>query len=159
MALKLIEYAYNGTHYVASGTLTIDPSPNTIEQEVKVEWRVKSVGLYAIFPRAKHRYRRTIGFSIKGGCTLDKRTEIEFYALRNSKFKLDYVTSDWSNVPIPEPFSDRNIAPAGHPWNPAYIAIVTYVVFDDVSFTFDEGKSDWITYTIKFKVVSDEGIA
>lgn len=153
--LKLVEYPYNGSAFISGGTLVFDPAPQSIEKNAKVEWLARQTGLYSIYPRAKYRYRRTIEFSLKGGCTTDKRKEIEFYSMRYSKFKMD---STWGRMSSPEYYSDRNTNPSGHPWNPDNPGQVLYVMFTECNFTLEEGK-DWASYTIKLTVVNLEGIS
>jgi len=152
--LKLIEYAWDGSNFVNSGTLTLDPGPREIEKLVKVEWRSRHTGLYSIYPRCKYRFRRTIEFTLKGGCTPEKRKEIEFYATRYSKFKID--NSSWGDMISLTPYSTRTVYPADHPW-PQTSEETLYVMFEETSFRLLEGK-EWVEYSIKLKVVNNEGI-
>ncbi len=153
--LKLIEYAWDGEHFVNSGTLTLDPGPREIEKLVKVEWRARHTGLYSIYPRCKYRYRRTIEFTLKGGCSPAKRKEIEFYATRYSKFKID--NDSWGDMISLTPYSTRTVYPKDHPW-PQTAKETLYVMFEEASFRLLEGK-EWVEYSIKLKVVNNEGIA
>lgn len=156
MALKLIEYTFNGSVFITGGTLVLDPAPNSIEKLVKVEWRARHTGLYSIYPRCKYRYRKTVEFTLKGGCDPVKRREIEFYGARYSKFKVDNTT--WAKMVSPEYYSDRNYNPSGYPWTgESHPNQELWVMFEEVTFTLEEGKN-WCTYSIKLKVVNSEGI-
>lgn len=154
MELKLSEYAWNGSNFVLSGTLTLDPSPNSIEKLVKVEWLSRHVGLYSIYPKCKYRYRKTVTFTLKGGCEPDKRREIEFYAARYSKFKVD--NASWAKMASPEYYSTRETNPAGNPYDEDDLQTL-YLMFEEVTFILEEGKN-WCTYSIKLKVINAEGV-
>ena len=110
--------------------------------------------LISIYPRCKYRYRRTIEFTLKGGCSPEKRKEIEFYATRYSKFKID--NASWSDMISLEPYSSRTTNPADHVW-PQTAEQTLYVMFQETSFRLLEG-TEWVEYSIKLQVVNDEGI-
>lgn len=155
MALELIEYTFDGSNFVVGGTLTLDPAPNSIDKLVKIEWRSRHTGLYSLYPRCKYRYRRTVEFTLKGGCDPDKRREIEFYSARYSKFLIDNTT--WAKMVSPDYYSDRNTNPSSQGWDEGLGNQTLYVMFEETTFTLEEGKN-WCTYTIKLKVVNDEGV-
>ena len=157
MGLKLIEYAWDGSKFVQTGTLEFSPNPRSIEKSCKVQWRARHIGLYAIYPKCKYRYRREVKFTLKGECNGAKRKEIEFYAMRRSKFLID--NDSWDAMVSPEYYSDRNNNPADHPWQgTSHPNQEIYVMFESVTFTAKEGQKDWFTYTIKLTVVNDQGI-
>jgi len=155
MTLELIEYTFNGSVFIAGGTLILNPAPNSIEKMVKVEWLARHTGLYSIYPRCKYRYRKTVQFTLKGGCEPTKRREIEFYSARYSKFKIDNTT--WAKMVSPEYNSDRNNNPSDQEWSEQITNQTLYLMFEEVTFILEEGK-DWCTYSIKLKVVNSEGI-
>lgn len=156
MTLKLIEHPFNGSVFVDGGTLTFNPDPNAIDKSVKVEWRARHTGLYSLYPRCKYRYRRTVEFTLKGGCTSAKRKEIEFYAMRYSKFLMDNTT--WAKILSPEYYSERTVQPSTMGW-PHSAVQTLYLMFTECTFTLEEGKEDWWVYTIKLQVVNNEGIS
>jgi len=154
--LNLIEYAWNGTFYVSGATLSLDPYPSSMEKHVRVEWRTRHTGLYSLEERAKMRYRRTNEYTLKGGCLPEKRREIEFYTMRASKFKI--VNTTFQGMLTPLYYSDRNTPPYQNPWQGASHPNQTvYVIFDDATFTLEEGKN-WVTYSLKIKIVNTEGV-
>jgi len=156
MELKLIEYAWNGANFVPSGTLTFTPGPQSIDKATKTEWRARHTGLGSVYPRCKYRYRRTVEFTLKGGCTGLKRRELEFYAMRQSKFKVE--NASFEDLISPEYHSDRSDFPNDNQWSPSENPQTLYVMFEESSYSIAEGKEDWYTYTIKLKVVNNEGI-
>jgi len=155
MTLELIEWAFNGSTFVAGGTLSLDPAPNSIEKMVKVEWKARHTGLYSIYPRCKYRYRKTVEFTLKGGCEPTKRREIEFYAARFSKFQID--NTSWAKMVSPTYYSERGTNPSGNPWTEENENQDLFLMLQEVTFTLEEGKN-WCTYSIKLKVVNTEGI-
>ena len=153
--LSLKEYPFNGSVFVGGGTLIFDPSPSQIEKVCKAEWRARHTGLYSLYPRCKYRYRRTVEFSLKGGCTSAKRKEIEFYAMRYSKFKMD--NTSWAKAASIEYYSEKTVQPSTKAW-PQTTLQTLYLMFTECTFSLDEGKEDWWNYTIKLQVVNNEGI-
>jgi len=155
--LRFREYAYNGSVYKNIGVnLDLDPSPSAINHTAQVYWRYSNAGT-KVFPKCKYRYKRTIAYTLTGGCNRAKLEEIEYYALRNSKFKLDTSVGDWSKLKIADPKSDKNTIPYDNPWtgSPSYLTI--YVVIDELTYSYDEGR-DWINYTLKLKIVQDNDV-
>ena len=159
MGMKLREYAWNGSHWKDTGDyFEFDPNPSGVTKEVKTEWRVRHTGLYATWPRCKYRYRRTVTFTLKGACSGEKRRELEFYSMRNSKFKID--TSSWTGLQTPEYYNQKDVYnPFDYPWEGVNHPNQTiYVMFQEFNTEIAEGKVDWFTYTIKLQVINNANI-
>jgi len=160
MGLKLQEYAWDGTNWKDTGIyFTFDPNPSGVTKETKVEWRARFSGLYCLYPRCKYRFRRTVTFTLKGACTGAKREELEFYAMRNSKFKVD--NTSWAGLTSPEYYSQKDVYnPYDHPWQGAtgHPLQTLYVMFQELTADLAEGKVDWFTYTLKLQVVDTSNV-
>jgi len=156
MALTLYEYGWDGSNYVLSGTLVFSPDPSKIEKICKVQWRARHFGTKYTYPRAKYRYRREIVFKLEGGCSGSKREELEFFAMRNSKFKIDNTSIGY--LKSPEYYSDRDTHPANNPKPTNFTYQTLYVMFEEIRFTADPGKEDWFNYSITLKVVNNEKV-
>jgi len=157
MGITLYEYGWNGSNYVLSGTLVLDPPPAKIEKVCKVQWKARHFGTQRVYPRAKYRYRREIVFKLEGGCSGDKRIELEFFAMRNSKFKIDNDSIGYFKSP--EYYSDRNTHPANNPKPDNFSYQTLYVMFEETRFVADPAKENWFNYSITLKVVNDEKVS
>lgn len=152
-SLRFIEYPWSDTtsQYVLGDTFTITPGPKSVTKSVDVLWRVIHSGRRKL-KKAKYRVRETITWTLSGSCqgsyTADAlRNQIEYYAKRNSKFKI-IIDAD-----TPQIFLCPN--PAGtnsHTWE------IIFVVFKNVKFTQTEGKIGWFDYTIDLERVNCEDI-
>jgi len=162
MTVQLIEYPWTGSKWASSGTWTastfsFSPDPDTVTKDCQVDWTVRKIGLSATWPKSKYRYKRSLGYTFTGGCSGTKRCELEFYGMRNSKFKLTGLT----NMMTVEPYSERSTTfPADKPWSrtskPTLLS-VEYVIIESITFKQESGKNDWFTYSIKLTVV-DSGL-
>jgi len=155
MGLKLREYAWDGNNWKDTGhDFEFDPNPNSVSKETKIEWRERHSGLYSLYPKCKYRYRRTVTFTIRGGCNGDKRREMEFYAMRNSKFKMD--NTSWGDLHSPEYYSERTVYPYNYAWTgESHPKQTLYLMWTEFSSDEAEGKVDWYTYQLKLQVVDN----
>jgi hypothetical protein len=89
MVVRLYDYHWDGSSYVLSGTITIDPEPSSIKKSAKVEWRVRHAGINEL-KKHRWRYRRTEEITLEGIVTSETaRLTLEAVATRNSKYVLD----------------------------------------------------------------------
>jgi hypothetical protein len=149
VSLRLQEYNWNGTSYVAGTIFTFTPGPKSITKSVDVQWRVAHRGRRKL-KKAKFRTRETITWTLQGSCqgsyTADAlANQLEYYSKRNSKF---LVVLD-SNTP------QVFLCPSGtnaHTWD------IIFVVFKSAKFTQTEGRIGWLDYTIELERVNCESI-
>jgi len=149
ISLRLLEYNWNGTAYAAGATLTFTPGPKSVSKSVDVQWRVMHRGRRKL-KKAKFRVRETTTWTIAGSCQGSYtesllRNTIEFYAKRNSKFK----------VIIDENTPQIFLTPGSGP----NTYEIVFVVFKNVKFTQTEGKIGWFDYTIDLERVNCENMS
>lgn len=151
--LELVEYwAHVSTGYVASGnTLTFSPAPISLTKDITVKWRIRRPGFQRKLERARFRYNEKISFKASGSCNAEKRNEIEWYAKRDSLFRL--VNCDMTTF-LAEETSDTD-ENAYQYWTEAKAQpeAVVYMVFESAKFTQREGKIDWFDYIVTLRRV------
>jgi hypothetical protein len=132
--------------------LTFIPGPKSVSKSVDVQWRIMHRGRRKL-KKAKFRVRETTTWTLAGSCqgsyTEDAlRNKIEYYAKRNSKFKVIIDAN------TPQIFLTPNPDSGGSP----HTFEVIFVIFKNVKFTQTEGKIGWFDYTIELERVNCEGI-
>lgn len=168
MTVQLIECPWSGSKWNTSGggTFTFSPDPDGVTKECQVDWMIRKSGLSNTWPKSKYRYKRTVAYSITGGCNGALRNEIEFYTMRNSKFRLIGL----GNMATVEPYSERNTTfPSAHSWNstskPTWVRDMNpnpgaeYVIIESASFKQEPGKNDWFSYNIKLSLVDNGSVS
>jgi hypothetical protein len=144
VSLRLIDYAWNGANYVVGSTLTFDPSPKSISKSAEVQWRIMHSGRRKL-KKAKFRVRETTTWTVQGSCqgSYDQdalANQIEFYARKNSKFKVIIDASTPQSFLCPDPAGAN-----GHTWE------IVFVVIKNVKFTQTEGRIGWLDYTVELE--------
>jgi len=152
VSLRLKGYIWNGTAYVfGTDILTFSPGPKSISKSVDVQWRVAHRGRRKL-KKAKFRTRETTTWTLQGSCqgsygadTL--ANQIEFYAKKNSKFKVIMDANTPQSFLCPDPAGGN-----AHTWE------VVYVVIKSAKFTQTEGKIGWLDYSIELERVNCENV-
>lgn len=150
--LQLIEYPKRlGTHVdylTPANTFTFDPQPRNIKKEVSVKWRIRRPGYEKKLERARFRHNEKIVFTISGSCGKSKRDELEFYAKRDSLFKLvgcdmkTYHSQQTEDESDPTP---QNFASATEE--------TVFLVFESATFTQLEARPNFFEYQLKLRRV------
>jgi len=161
VSLRLIDYYWNGTNYIPGSTFTFRPGPKSISKSVDVQWRVAHRGRRKL-KKAKFRTRETTTWTLQGSCVgswdhdpdpglpldiIGFANQLEFYAKKNSKFKV-VIDSDTPQIFLcPDPAGVN-----AHTWE------VIYVVIKSAKFTQTEGKIGWLDYSIELERVNCENV-
>ena len=149
VSLRLQDYYWNGTNYVEGSILTFNPGPKSITKSVEVLWRVTHSGRRKL-KKAKFKTRETDTWTLQGSCqgsysSDSLANQIEFYAKKNSKFKVIIDSNTPQIFLCPNPGAEN-----AHTWE------VIFVVIKSVKFTQTEGKIGWLDYTIELERVNCE---
>lgn len=132
-------------HAVGAGSLDLTPDPRTVTKKVAIDKRVRRKGRNRL-QTYRPKYMLSQEYTLQGSCTEEKRREIEYYSMQNSKFKLTYVMDKTHQYDTNDPTTESDT------WILAKVKWETiYVVFDEVTFSATEGKKDWFDYTLKLK--------
>jgi len=157
--LTLVEYHNIGEKtYSASGnSLVFDPAPRSVKKDVAVKWRIRRPGYEKKLERARYRYNEKIGLTIVGACKGEKRDELEWFAKRDSLYKIGQGAGDGELTMVTYHSEQTDDVSEGTPatWAAAKAQgpETFYAVFDSITFTQLEARIDWYQYTIKMKRV------
>jgi len=144
METKLIDYHWNGTSYVNSGTFTFSPGPSSVGKTSKVEWRVRHTGKKEL-KKCRWRYRRTEELTLEGIVSTEAdRLTLEAFSTRNSKFVLDLANFQ---SPVSEGLDYGSTIPAS--------AVTSYYIITDFSCKQVPGQ---LNYQYSLKLERTEGI-
>jgi len=149
--IVLLEYHnVSGTTYSQSGnSFTFDPDPKSIKKHVEVKWRVRRAGMEKKIERVRFRYNEKMEFTLTGSCSETKRDELEWYAKRDSLFRLDNCTMRTYHSEETEdqgPGTPNNWAAAQSQGEET-----VYVVIEKAEFNQKEGKTDWYDYSLELR--------
>jgi hypothetical protein len=151
VSLRLIDYYWDGANYIAGATFTFTPGPKSISKSVEIQWRVAHRGRRKL-KKAKFRTRETTTWTLQGSCqgsySADAlANQIEFYAKKNSKFKVIMDANTPQSFLCPDPAGGN-----AHTWE------VVFVVIKSAKFTQTEGKIGWLDYSVELERVNCENI-
>jgi len=160
--MNLKEYNWNGTNYVAStGILRLKDDSTwgskkylcMIRDVKKTEsraWRIRQT-MSAYIARAKIKEKVEVKYTLTGTCNGNKRSELDFYTRRKSKFRIQgdegasfTILGSWMSTPYISggTFSLENYDPNSSTYSEEAAGTQRFfVVIDSVSFSKSEGKA------------------